>query len=144
MIQSLIFVIPFFENIIPGEQLWSTRSSANHQSFFYSRICSGKSQSQLKPVKNITHFTIQFRSNNHNHFTSHNPFEIENEMLPKHSQKTLSVYTFSSKDVSVWCKKKHLHCTISWRPRTTFMKHFEKKCLYISVYLSKKRFVSKP
>ena len=43
-------------------------------------------------------------------------------MLPKHSQKTFSVYKFSSKHVFVWCKKKHLHCTISWHPRTTFLK----------------------
>ena len=35
-------------------------------------------------------------------------------------------------------RKKHLHCTISWRPRTTFLKHFESKNLSISVYLSKK------
>ena len=34
-------------------------------------------------------------------------FEIENKMLPKHSQKTFSVYKFSSKHVSAWCKKKH-------------------------------------
>ena len=60
------------------------------------------------------------------------------------SQKnTFSVYKFSSKHFSVWCKKKHLHCTISWRPRTTFLKYFESKCLYISVYLSKKSLVSK-
>ena len=29
----------------------------------------------------------------------------------------------------------------SWRPRTTFLKHFETKCLYTSVYLRKKTFV---
>ena len=51
---------------------------------------------------------------------------------------------FSSKHVSVSCQKKnHLHCTISWRPRTTFLMHFESKCLYISVYVRKKIFVSK-
>ena len=32
--------------------------------------------------------------------------------------------------------------SISWLPGTTFLKHFESKCLYISVYLSKKIFVS--
>ena len=65
------------------------------------------------------------------------------QYAPKHSQKTFSVYKFSSKNVSVWCQKIHFHCTISWRPRTTFLKHFESKYLYISVYLSKKFFVSK-
>ena len=33
--------------------------------------------------------------------------------------------------------------SISWLPGTTFLKHFESKCLYISVYLPKKMFVSK-
>ena len=32
-------------------------------------------------------------------------------------------------------RKKHLHCINSWRQRTTFLKHCEIKCLYISVYL---------
>ena len=57
------------------------------------------------------------------------------------SQKPLWLYKFSSKHVSVWCQKKHLHCTISWRSKTAFLKHFENKCLYISVYLHKKSFV---
>ena len=36
--------------------------------------------------------------------------------------------------------KKNLHFTISWHPRAAFFKHFESKCLYISVYLLKKMF----
>ena len=64
-------------------------------------------------------------------------------MLPKHSQKTFSVYKFPSKHVSVWCQKKYLHCTISWRATATFLKHFGRKCLYISVYLPKKTFAWK-
>ena len=62
--------------------------------------------------------------------------KIKKNMLPKHSQKAFSVYKSSSKYVSVWCQEKHLHCTISWRPRTTLLNHFKSKCLYISVYLS--------
>ena len=119
MIQNLIFVIIFLKNIISGVQLYSTRSSGHHQSFFYSRICSRKSQSQLKPTKKITHFTIQFCSKNLTHFTNLNSFEIENNMLPEHSQKTLSVYKFSRKHVSG-------------------------KCLYISVYLSRKILFQRP
>ena len=34
MIQSLIFVISFLKNTISGVQLYSTRSSGHHQSFF--------------------------------------------------------------------------------------------------------------
>ena len=88
--------------------------------------------------KKITHFIIQFCSRNLTHFTNLNSFETENHMPPKHSQKASSVYKLSSKHVSVWCQKKHLRCTISWRRRTTFLKHFESKYLYISVYLYKK------
>ena len=32
--------------------------------------------------------------------------------------------------------EKHLHCTISWCPRTTFLKHFESKYLGIFLYIS--------
>ena len=60
-------------------------------------------------------------------------------MLPKHSQKPFWLYKFSSKHVSVWCQKKYLHYAISWRPITAFLKHFESKCLYISIYLLKKK-----
>ena len=56
------------------------------------------------------------------HFTNLNSFEIENNILPKHSQKNFSVYKFSKKHVSISSQKKYLHCTISWRPRTTFLK----------------------
>ena len=77
------------------------------------RLYSRKSQSHQELAKKITHFTIQFRSKNLTHFTNLSSFEIENNMLPKHSQKTLLVYKFSRKHVSG-------------------------KCLYISVYLSKK------
>ena len=82
-------------------------------------------------------------SKNLTHFVNLNSFEIENNMLPKHSQKIFSVYKFSSKNVFVWCQKKRLHCTNSLRPRTIFSKHFESKCLYISANPSKKMFVTK-
>ena len=103
----------FFENIFSGVQLYYTRSSGHHQSFFYSRIYSRKSQNQQKPGKKITHFTIQFRLKSLTHFTNLNSFETGNNMLPKQSQKAFSVQKFSSKYVSVWCQEDHLHCTIS-------------------------------
>ena len=100
----------------------STRSSGHHQSFFLIfRLSSRKSQSQQKLAKKITHFTIQFRSKNLTHFTNLNSLDIENNMLPQHSQKPFWLYKFSSKHVSVWCQKKHLGCTISWRQRTAFL-----------------------
>ena len=111
--------------------------------FLIFRLSSRKSQYQQKLAKKITHFTIQFRSKNLIHFTNLNSLDIENNMLPQHSQKPFWLYKFSSKHVSVWCQKKHLGCTISWRQRTAFLKHFESKCLYISVYLREKSFVPK-
>ena len=33
--------------------------------------------------------------------------------------------------------EKHLHCTISRRPRTSFWKYLENECQYIPVYLRK-------
>ena len=39
-------------------------------------------------------------------------------MLPQHSQKPFRLYyQFSSKHISVWCQKKHLHSTFSWHPK---------------------------
>ena len=40
-------------------------------------------------------------------------------MLPQHSQKPFRLYyQFSSKHISVWCQKKHLHSTFSWHPKS--------------------------
>ena len=89
-------------------------------------------------MKKITYFTIQFRLKKLIHFRNLNSFEIKNNMLPKHSQKTSSFYKFPGKYVSVWCEKKLLLCTISWRPITTLLKLFESKYLYFSVNLSKR------
>ena len=81
---------------------------------------------------------VQRCSVKNTHFTNLDSFEIENNMFPKYSQKTFSVYKLSTRHVSVCCQKKYLRCTISWRLRTTFLKQFESKYLYNSVYLSKK------
>ena len=90
--------------------------------------------SELFLFQNLQHFC----SKNYTHFTNLKSFKIENKMLPKHSQKKFISLQIFQQNVSIWCKKKHLHCTISWCPRTTFLKYFESKCLYISAYLSKK------
>ena len=62
-------------------------------------------------------------------------------MLLQHSQKPFWLYKFSGSHVSVWCQKKYLHCTLSWRPRTAFSKYFESKCQFISIYFFIKMFV---
>ena len=122
----------------------SRRSIGYHHIFFFNfRFSSRKSQSQQKLAKKITHFTIQFCSKNLSHFTNLNSLDIENNILSQHSQKPFWLYKFSANMflVSVWCQKKYLYCTLSCRQRTKFLKHFESKCLYISIYLLEKSFV---
>ena len=53
---------------------------------------------------------MQFFSKSFTHFANLNSLDIENNMLQKHSQKSLSLYRFCSKHVSVWCQKKDV-CT---------------------------------
>ena len=140
MIQNLIFIEFFFWKYYYGQATLlysSTRSNGHHQSFFLIfRFSSRKSQSQQKLARKITHFTIQFYSKNLTHFTNLNSLDIENNMLPQHDQKPFWLYKFSSKHISVWCQKKHLGCTISWRQRTAFFKHFEKANVCIFLYIS--------
>ena len=109
-------------------------------SFFNLRFFSRKSQSQQKLPKKITHFTIQFRSKN---LYSH---DIENDMLLQHSKKPSWIYQkFFSKHVSVWCQKKHLHSTVSWRPKLhswSTLKANVRLFLYISVRKDAVKFLS--
>ena len=90
---------------------------------FFENIISDITYFDICPAEKITHFTIQFRSKKP-HFANLSSLDID--------------YKFYSKHVSVWCHKRYLHCSISWRPRTAFLKYFESKCLYISLYLLKK------
>ena len=83
---------------------------------------------------------IQFRSKNVAHFTTLNSLDIVKMILPQHIVRPYSLYKFSSKHFWLVSEKKHLHCTIS---RTAFSKHFQSKCLYISVYLRKNIIVPK-
>ena len=72
-----------------------------------------------------------FAKKNLTHFTNLNSLDIENDILPKHSQKPFWLHKCS-------CKHVYLDYTISWRPRTVFLKYFESKSLYISNLLKKK------
>ena len=146
MIQNLIFGIILLKILFLAYNFFIfihmfQRTSSKF--FFDFRFSRRKSQSQQKLLIKITYFAIQVRSKHLTHFTNVNSLDNENNMLPKHCQKSFSLYKCFRKHVSVWCQKKHLHCTISWHPRTAFLKHFESKFLYISVYLIKKIFVPK-
>ena len=70
-----------------------------------------------------SNFTIQFCSKNLIHFMNLSSLDFENNMLSQHDQKPFSLYKFSSLSLSVWCQKKRLHCNISWRLTTAFLKH---------------------
>ena len=135
MIQNFISAILFLEilsqayNFIPHVPMDIIRV------FIIPEFVAENLKANKNQQKKITHFIIQFCSRKLTYFTNLNSFETENNMPPKHSQKTSPVYKFRSKNFSVWC---HLHCTISWHSRTPFLKPFKSKCLYISVYLSKK------
>ena len=60
-----------------------------------------------KNYQKITPFTIQFHSKNLTHFTNLNSLNIIKNTPPQISQKY----------ISGWSQKKHLHCTISRRPK---------------------------
>ena len=113
--------------------------SGNHPLFLISDFLPESLKANKKVAKKITNFTT-VSLKKLTHFTNLNSLDVESDMLPQHSQKPFSLYKFSSKHVSVWCQKKYLHCTISWRPGTAFLKHFESKGLYIPIYLPKKKF----
>ena len=110
MIQNLLFGIAFLK-ILFWAYYFFGRIYSPHVAidiirvFFYFRFSSRKSQNQQNLAKKITHFTIQFFSKDLTHFTNISSLDIENNTLPMHSQKPFSLYKFSSKHVSVWCRK---------------------------------------
>ena len=134
MIRNLIFVILFLKIFFRPYSFFIFVHTFQWTSseLFYSRFSSRESQRQQRLVKKITHFTIQFRSKNLTHFTNFSSLDIENNRLSKHCQKSFSLYKFSSKHVSVWWQKKHLHCTISLlTPKNCILKGIWKQ---MSVY----------
>ena len=133
----------FFRKYYFGHTTFLRTFQGTSSFFLVFRFSSRKSQSQEKLARKITYFSIRFNSKHLTYFINLNSLDIENNILPKHNKEPFSLYKFSSKHVSVWCQKKNLQWTISWHPRTVFFKHFENKCLYISVYLFKKIFVPK-
>ena len=141
MIQNLIFGIILLKILFLTYSFFTLihmlQQTSSKFVFFFDFIFSrrkSQTQSQQKLLIKITYFAIQVCSKHLTHFTNLNSLDIENNMLPKHRQKSFSLYKFFRKHASVWCQKKHLHCIISWQPRIAFLKkRFESKCLYISV-----------
>ena len=139
MIQNLILGILFWKYFGHTTFLYfSRRSGGLHQSFFFkSRFSGRKSQSQQKLAKKITHFTIQFRSKSVTHFTNLNSLDISPATQPE-----IFLTSHFPAIMFLFGVKKTLHCTISWRSGTEFLKNFESKCLHISKYLLMTIFVS--
>ena len=77
--------------------------------FLISDFPAEKSQSQQKLARkdHTFHNTVLLKKTSH--FTNLNSLDIENNMLPQHSQKPFWFYKFSRKHVSVWWQKKYLH-----------------------------------
>ena len=142
MIQNLICGIPFFFfwKYYFGHAAFlylSRRSNWHHHSFSLISDFLAESQSQQKLAKKITHFTIQFPST-----ILRTSIHLKLKMIPSHNTvKSLSDFTNFPADMFVSCQKKYLHCTLSWRPIIAFLKHFESKCLYITIYLLMKMFL---
>ena len=144
MIQNLICGIPFFffflKILLRTCRVFifvQTFQLASPQFFLNFRFSSRASKPTKAGKKDHTFYnTVSL-----NNFTNFNSLEIENDTLSQHSQKPFWLYKFSSRHVYVSCQKKYLHCTLSWRPIIAFLKHFESKCLYISIYLLMKMFL---
>ena len=156
MIQNLIFGILFFGNIlgiqlfyirphVPVEISSKLKNSYNfkHQYSVSNMALVGMAQWAFqnfkqkvsKPTKNSL-FTMQFTYN-----TNLNSLYIENNMLLQYSQNSFSLYKFWSKYFSVCCQKKTSTLHNLFTPKNVSSKHFESKCLVISVYLRKKMFI---
>ena len=103
--------------------------------YYYFNFLS-KSQNQKILAKKLTNFIIQFCSKSLTHFMNLNSLDIENNMLSQHSQKPFSLYKFSSQNISVWSRKKHLHCIFScaqalhsWRNMKAYA------CIFLYIFI---------
>ena len=132
MIQNLIFGIIFWKYffraynffIIVQKFRWISSPSFSNFRFF-----SINSQSQAKLAKRITHFTIQFRSKNHNHFMN-----LMKIICSRNTAKNLWLYKCSSVSEKNICSAPFLDAQElhSWRTLKA-----------MSVYLRKKIFLPK-
>ena len=129
----------FIENIISDTTTFlcsSTCSSGHHHSIFW----------DLKANKNYRDRSLIFQYG----FAQNASFILRTSthltlkiICFRNLPKTFITVQIFQQTCFCLLSEKHLRCTISWHPRTAFLKHFESKCLYISVYLIKKIFVPK-
>ena len=132
MIQRLIFGIIFWKYFFRAYKFLKIVQKfrrISSPSFFNFRFFSIKSQSQAKLAKKITHFTIQFRSKNHNHFTN-----LMKIICSRNTAKNIWLYKCSS----MWEKTFALHHFLT--SKNYILEELWKQ---MSVYLRKKIFVPK-
>ena len=109
MIQNLIFGIILLKILFLAYNFFiliHMFQQTSSKFFFDFRFSRRKSQSQQKLSIKITYFAIQVCSKHLIHFTNLKSLDIENNMLPKHCQKSFWLYKFFRKHVSVWWQKK--------------------------------------
>ena len=124
MIQNLIFKIICFENIFSGIQLFYILPLYTYSFLYTSQCPSGHLQSfvcpeSVKVSKNYRKKSIilQYSFNQKTSLILRTSTHIENNMVLQHFQ-NLSEFTKNFPvNMLVWCQKKHLHPTVSRRPK---------------------------
>ena len=148
MIQNVIFGILFSKIIFRAYsfftfvQAFQCTSSEFHFNFRYS---SRKSQSQQKLAITYWSLILWYSFAKRTSLILWTSTRLTLKIIcSRNAAKNLSDFKNIPADIILFgVRKKYLHCTISWSPRTAFLKYFESKCLYIYVYLCKNIFAPK-
>ena len=133
----------FFEDIISGMQLYNIRPHVPVdiiRVFFNFRFSSRKSQSQQKLEKRS--LILQYSFAQKTSFILRTSTHLTSKLIwSRNTVKNLSAFTNFPANMFLFDVRKSI-CTAPFLDaQELFLKHFESKCLYISVYLRKKIFV---
>ena len=127
MIQNLIFGILFLKILFWAYNfLYSSGRSSGHHPFL---------------AKMITHFTIQICWKNLTHLRTSTHLTLK--IMCSRNTNKLSDFTNFTAKMFLYGARFALHHFLTPKNCILFLKDFESKCLYISLYLRKKIFVSK-
>ena len=146
MIQNVIFGILLLEILFRAYHFFifaQMEQWTSSEFLFNFRFSSTKCQSQQNLGKKIAHFTIQFRSRNITHFTNRVSLDIE-KICSRNSAKHLFDFKNFTVGMFLLSVRENI-CTAPFldAQELQFLRYFESKCLYISVYLRKKMFFPK-
>ena len=146
MIQNLIFNVFFFENIFSGIRLFYIRSQVPVDIisvfFFNFRYFGRKSQSQQNYRKRS--LILQYSFAQKTSLILWNSTHLTLKIISScNTAKSLCDFINFPANMFLFEVRKNI-CTPSFLDaQNAFLKHFESEWSYISVYLRKKRFVSK-